>query len=346
MAIKNDNYAKQRVDWSSKRNNEDRLRHRPHIINTANNRGSSTVRYYSSVDADIYFGNTFIDEVVNIAWQVQQNTMPLFGYNSFTFDDIAVGSRIISGQFAVNYTESNYLTKVLDTLTKISRQMYGEDIPATSKFTDSDRIRRNTPIWDAGFDLMVGFGEKYNDSYESIVILDCCQITGCTQQLDYNGEPVIEVYSFIARDMKFSQVSTVESAARSIVSTSTTSEELEIETSETVKSRNIIDLSIIDSTIFINGSNRQAVLEIEPLPELESAYLFIRGVDDKVFALGKEGKITKNSVTFNLTAEEKRILSKHIATYGNRIQTDLKYYMNLSNKTIPKETTIIFKVTS
>jgi hypothetical protein len=81
MAIINDNNAKTRKDWSSKRNDEQRLRHRPHVVNTANNRGTSTVRYYSSVDADIYLGNQFLDEVVSIAWQVQQNATPLFGYN-------------------------------------------------------------------------------------------------------------------------------------------------------------------------------------------------------------------------------------------------------------------------
>ena len=78
MAILNDNSSKQRVAWSSKRNNEQRLRHRPHKVNNANNRYENNVRYYSSVDADIYFGNMFIDEVVSVAWQVQQNAMPIF----------------------------------------------------------------------------------------------------------------------------------------------------------------------------------------------------------------------------------------------------------------------------
>lgn len=345
MTIINDNNSKQIVDWSSKRNDEQRLRHRPHVVNNANNRYGTTVRYYSSVDADIYFGNIFIDEVVSIGWQVQQNAMPLFGYNSYTFDDIAVGSRIISGQFAVNYTQSNYLTKVLNDLTKISRKMYGEDNPATSKFTDNDRIRRNTPIWDAGFDLMVGYGEKNNDSYESLIILDCCQITGCTQQLDYNGEPVIEMYSFIARDMKFSQVSTVETAALTNVAASV-KENIEVETSSYTASKDIQALSIIDSTISINGSNKQAILKIETMPELTSSYLFIKGVDSKVFTLGKEGKIEKNSIIFNLTSEEKRAISKYTSAYGNRIQAELKYNLTSQGQTITKNTTIIFKVTS
>ena len=121
----NDNNGKQFVHWSSKRNENERLRHRPHIINTANNRGNANIRYFSSIDADIYFGDIFIDEVVSIAWQVQENALPIFGYNSYTFDDIAVGNRLVSGQLVVNFTQSNYLTKVLQTMKKISRQMYG-----------------------------------------------------------------------------------------------------------------------------------------------------------------------------------------------------------------------------
>jgi hypothetical protein len=255
---------------------------------------------------------------------------------------MAVGNRIITGQFAVNYTQSNYLTKVMNTMTKISRQMYGEDNPATSKFTDTDKIRRNTPIWDAGFDIMVGYGEKYKESYESIIILDCCQITGCTQQLDYNGEPVVEMYSFIARDMKFSQVSTIEQPAKSI-DTKENTIEIEDDKKES-KARLLENLSIIDSTIYINSSNKQAKIEIEENTNLESAHLFIRGVDDKVFTLGKEGKITNKSIVFNLTMEEKRTISKYASVYGNRVQSELRYGLNVRDKIETNYKTIIFKV--
>lgn len=348
MAIKNDGYSKQRFNWSSRRNSEDRLRHRPHVVNSANNRGSSNVRYFSSVDADIYFGEVFIDEVVSIAWQLQQNTMPLYGYASYTFDDIAVGNRVITGQFAVNYTESNYLTKVMSAMSKISRKFYNSEIvtdnPATSGFSEADKIRRNTPLWDAGFDIKVGYGEKNSESYESLIILDCCQITGCTQQLDYNGEPVVELYSFIARDMKFSQVATREGSAKSIGSSNSSSvKEIEI---ENTKAKSIEELSIIDSTIFINGSNRHAKIEIEETDKLLTSYLFIRGVDDRLFAIGKEGKISGSTITFHLTNEEKKVLAKYADGYGNRIQADIKYGMNINGKAISKDITIIFKVTS
>lgn len=239
----NDKSAKNIYNWSSARNSEQRLRHRPHIVTSANNRNNLNTRYFSAVDADLYFGDQFIDEVVSIQWQVQQNVLPIFGYNSYTFDDLAVGNRIVNGQFAVNYIESNYLTKVMKAMKKINRKMYGEDKPAISAFSDSDRQRRNTPIWDAGFDLLVGYGEKNKDAYEQVIILDCCQLTGCAQQLDSNGEPILEIYSFIARDMKFSEISSSNSDKPS----SSTKDEFVITDSIIAVDSNNKDLKIIYS---------------------------------------------------------------------------------------------------
>lgn len=205
-SILNDDSGRTSIQWSTKRSDKERLRHRPHISNTSNSRGNEYVQYYSSLDADILFGGQFIDEVLNIAWQVQQNAMPIFGYNSYTFDDIAVGSRMVSGQFTVNFTEANYLSRVLSTLTAISRKTYNKDVPAQSVYAEVDKRRRNLPMWDKGFDIVIGFGEKTASGpqeYNQVTMLDCCQITGCTQQLDYNGEPLTETYTFIARDMKF-----------------------------------------------------------------------------------------------------------------------------------------------
>ena len=148
--------------------------------------------------------------------------MPIFGYNSYTFDDIAVGSRLVQGSFTINFTEANYLTRVLQTMTTIARKTYGQDIPATSSFAATDRKIRNTPVWDKGFDIVVGYGENKNkgaSEYDQVIMLDCCQLTGVTQQLDYNGEPILESYSFIARDMKFVDAQQYMTSTRTIVNT-------------------------------------------------------------------------------------------------------------------------------
>ncbi len=43
-------------------------------------------RYYSVIDAEIYFQNYFVEDVSDINWAITQNVMPLFGYNSYIYD--------------------------------------------------------------------------------------------------------------------------------------------------------------------------------------------------------------------------------------------------------------------
>lgn len=52
--------------------------------------------------------------------------MPLYGYNSFTFDEVAVGARMIQGTFIINYLIPNYLAKLVRTNAK-STSVAAED---------------------------------------------------------------------------------------------------------------------------------------------------------------------------------------------------------------------------
>lgn len=213
--------ARDYMNWNSSNPNRDSsvksLGERPHVTNTVN--GSK--RYYSSVDAEIYFGDMFIDEVTEIQWAIQQQAMPIYGYNSYCFDDMALGSRLVQGQFAVNFTQAGFLTTIQKNkdLPRISRKLYGVDNKTESYFTDEFRQRLNMPVWDGGFDIVVGFGDHdksnaslSNTMYSTYLVLDCCQITGSMVQLDYNGIPVQEIYTFMARDIKYNKATDTEKA--------------------------------------------------------------------------------------------------------------------------------------
>ena len=91
---------------------------------------------------------------------------------------------------------------------KIARRTYAKDYPESSVYSDY-RKRLNLPLWDGGFDIVIGYGyhgqninNVQNTDYSTFTVLDCCQITGSMVQLDYNGEPIKEVYTFIGRDTK------------------------------------------------------------------------------------------------------------------------------------------------
>lgn len=322
----NDKSGKNIYNWSSARNNEQRLRHRPHIVTSANNRNNLSTRYFSAVDADLYFGDQFIDEVVSIQWQVQQNVLPIFGYNSYTFDDLAVGNRIVNGQFAVNYIESNYLTKVMKAMKKINRKMYGEDKPVISAFSDSDRQRRNTPIWDAGFDLLVGYGEKNKDAYEQVIILDCCQLTGCAQQLDSNGEPILEIYSFIARDMKFSEIS----SSNSDKPTSSTKDEF----------------IITDSIIDVDSNNKDLKIIYSCSEDVEVVGANVKlNIQSNNFNTVLDLTVRKSAMSYEFDNKKKQDIIDFCSQFNtDKVEGTLTYAYATYGETKNVEKKIVFKV--
>lgn len=332
--IGNDDSGRGSTNWSTKRNSSERLRHRPHISNTSNSRGEGYVQYYSSLDADILFGGIFIDEVVNISWQVQQNAMPIFGYNSYTFDDIAVGSRLVQGSFTINFTEANYLTRVLQTMTTISRKMYGEDVPATSSFTATDKKIRNTPIWDKGFDIVVGYGEKKNrgaSEYDQVVMLDCCQLTGVTQQLDYNGEPILESYSFVARDMKFVDAQQYMNSTTTTVDTDVVTDNIFVNAKIDVSGNN----SYMTASWTYNGEN------------VVGLYVTMSEIDSTVFNTQVQLEKKDNVYYKEFSAEEKKAITTYVSKHNiNKLSSTAVYAISTNGETVSKDATVFFEITT
>lgn len=64
----------------------------------------------------LYFGAVFMDEIVSIQYQELEQVRPNFGYADFTFRSVSRGSRLVSGSFTINFKESMYLPKLLETL--------------------------------------------------------------------------------------------------------------------------------------------------------------------------------------------------------------------------------------
>ena len=53
--------------------------------------------YYSSTDVKIYIDGEEITEVSYINYSLQEQLKPIYGYASRTFDDVAIGNRIVTG---------------------------------------------------------------------------------------------------------------------------------------------------------------------------------------------------------------------------------------------------------
>jgi hypothetical protein len=70
--------------------------------------------YFSSADVKLYFGDIWVDDAVSIAFSLSEEVMPIYGYNSYTFDTVARGRRLVQGQFAINFTSAGYLHQVVE----------------------------------------------------------------------------------------------------------------------------------------------------------------------------------------------------------------------------------------
>lgn len=57
--------------------------------------------YFSGVDVSLYLDGEKITQVNSLQYSIQEQLKPLYGYASRTFDDMAIGNRIVIGSFKV-----------------------------------------------------------------------------------------------------------------------------------------------------------------------------------------------------------------------------------------------------
>lgn len=55
--------------------------------------------YFSGSDIKLLANNKEIKQISMIQYELQENLKPIYGYSSYTYDDIAVGSRLVTGAF-------------------------------------------------------------------------------------------------------------------------------------------------------------------------------------------------------------------------------------------------------
>ena len=173
-------------------------------------------RYYSSIDAELYFGNEYVEDISDIQWQISQNHLPIYGYNSYTFDEIAVGSRIIQGSFSIRFTSPNYLFKILEAA-KESQIMS----MSSYKVASHDRIlgevqgnrdenlkgavegTKHKELWPETFDIDVVYGKPTEGFRETHLFFTNVRLLSCTSGATSSSPtPITEIYQFVAKDIK------------------------------------------------------------------------------------------------------------------------------------------------
>lgn len=181
-------------------------------------------RYYSVIDAEIYFQNEYVEDISDITWNIKQNMMPLFGYNSYVYDEVARGSRIIYGSFDINFISPNYLFDLLRRLDDnmiryVKSYVLHKPSVKNQEVQQQYDIRlqgtrendKHDPIWDKTFDIDIIFGQTTNVGEPCHVILEGVSLIDCTTVLSayaangsyiQGGPPLLqERYNFLARDI-------------------------------------------------------------------------------------------------------------------------------------------------
>ena len=160
--------------------------------------GGTLKRYFSSIETEFYFGEKEMEDIVDFRFSLQEQTMPIYGFNSFVANAEVLGRKVIQGSFAINFTEAGYMNKVLDS---ISDSDYEISFSTLKKFCNA----KSAPQFPKLFDITIGYGYynkgengTYNNTHQ---ILKGVRITGMETGLDVSGNPIMEVYSFTAMDL-------------------------------------------------------------------------------------------------------------------------------------------------
>ena len=169
-----------------------------------------TKRYFSSLDTEVYFGQTQIDEMFMINFMIEEPKLPIYGYNSFYANRVVSGRRTINGTFAINFTNPLYLLKILN---KIDNSVLSNDYESIVYRCEGDDSTGlgigNSSIFEKQFDITLSYGhgyskdkQTYNSCYQTLVGV---QIVDYKQALDIEGNPILDMYSFIAKDIRYDE---------------------------------------------------------------------------------------------------------------------------------------------
>jgi hypothetical protein len=70
--------------------------------------------YFSGSDVSVYFGSEWVDEINAITFALSEYVQPLYGFNSYTYDYIQRGARLVRGSFRINFREAGYLMNIVN----------------------------------------------------------------------------------------------------------------------------------------------------------------------------------------------------------------------------------------
>lgn len=69
--------------------------------------------YFSGSDVTVYFDDVFMEDLQGLEFGMQEKVQPVYGYNSFTYDAVARGQRVVQGTFTIAFKEAGYMRRIM-----------------------------------------------------------------------------------------------------------------------------------------------------------------------------------------------------------------------------------------
>ena len=171
---------------------------RTYFTSVVTNTAGNIKRYFSNVESEIYFGSKEMEDIYQFQFSIDEKVLPIYGYNGYHASELVSGQRIIQGQFILNYTNEQ---EIKTTLGEIDSSVY-ESVLADDYHPSGGSM--SDPIYNKLFDIMIGYGyysagekQTYNATSQTII---GCKISSMQKVIDSTGQPIMEVYNFIAMD--------------------------------------------------------------------------------------------------------------------------------------------------
>lgn len=170
--------------------------------------------YFSNADMHIFFGDIWVDEIVSLNFVLQEEILPIYGYHSYTFNTVARGRRLITGQFTINFKSTGYLQQIVENALPIERAVQQAREEGAIKPGDFKKYKLEDILKLYGKDSF----DQIADEYEKV-------IWGLEEDsknlLSYRGQPYFKKSSY-GFDIKinYGPVSEVYSPSTSTFTTS------------------------------------------------------------------------------------------------------------------------------
>lgn len=121
--------------------------------------------YYSSTDTKIYIDDIEQTEISYISYALNEQLKPIFGYDSNTFDDVAIGTRIVTGVFKTPICNSERQSTAADIKARALSATYGDTSLGAGDYNDTEAGRVDQTDWIGNTNRTPGESGTY-DQYE------------------------------------------------------------------------------------------------------------------------------------------------------------------------------------